>query len=243
MNPITFREAKKIFLDIKNTANKLLNIHIIICPPFLYLNELSALYKRHRMSVGAQNIFYKDSGFFTGMVSASMLRGNNIKYVILGHSEARSLGEDDDVINQKVQISLKKGLRVILCVGEKERDEDGNHFNFLKDQILNSLKGVSLKSLENIFVAYEPVWAISGKNGSSPMSSNDLYEMAIFIKKILSDNYKIKNLGVNILYGGSVNPRNAKKLMEDGGVNGLLVGKASLNSKKFNEILKIANNF
>ena len=239
MNPEKSPEAKKIFLSIKKTINKLLNVQIIVCPPYVFLNELMVLCSG-RIVVGAQNVFSKNKGSFTGMISPNMLSKNGIKYVILGHSERRFLGENDEIVNKKVKIALKSGLKVILCIGEKERDKDVKYFNFLKNQILGSLDGVSKKYLKNILIAYEPLWAISTNKGKAINPAN-LYEMVIFIKKVLSDKYGVDIKFPKIVYGGSVNPKNTKQFLEEGGIDGLLIGRDSLNIDKFIEILKITN--
>lgn len=239
MNPTTEQEAKKIFLGIKRAASKLSNIQTIVCPPFIYLNTLNKLYKGHRIAIGAQDVFEKKAGSFTGEISLGMLKLNDVEYVILGHSERRALGESSELVNEKIKLVLKSGLNVILCVGELERSDHGEHFGFLKDQILNSLKGINKNYLKNILIAYEPVWAISGNSGNKATTSENIHEMVIFIKKVLSDKYGAKNTLPKILYGGSVNPKNIEDLMLGGNTDGFLVGAASLDAEKFNYILKI----
>lgn len=241
MNPVDHSGAKKLFLEIKKTASNLKNIQTVICPPYIYLNELVSLYKGHRISIGTQDVFHKNKGSFTGMISSAMLKNIGSNYVIIGHSERRNLGETNQLINEKVITSLKSGLKVILCVGEYERDSEIQYFNFVKDELLDSLKQINKNSLKNILVVYEPVWSISNNSKGKAMSSSDIQEMVIFIKKVLSDRFGIKTKMPQILYGGSVNPKNTKDILENGGVDGLLVGNASLDSKKFNEILRIAN--
>ncbi len=242
MNPESLAEAKKIFLGIKKVAGKLLNVQTVVCPPFIFLEEIASLYKGHRIAIGAQDVFEKNTGSFTGMISPNMLKKNGVDYVILGHSERRALGESDEYINNKVRISLKTGLKVILCVGEKERDNQGQYFIFIKNQILNSLEGITKSFLNNLSIAYEPVWAISNNSKNKAMSSDQIYEMIIFIKKVLTDKFGVKTKMPQILYGGSVNPKNTKEILKEGGVDGLLIGRAGLDIKKFSEILNIANN-
>ncbi|MBU4480009.1 triose-phosphate isomerase [Patescibacteria group bacterium] len=241
MNPESLIEAKKMFLGIKKTAGKLSGVQTVVCPPYIYLNELVSLYKGHRVAIGAQNVFSENKGSFTGAVSPNMLKKNKVDYVIVGHSERRALGEDNQIINEKIKASLRSGLNVIFCVGEKERDENAKYFDFLKNEILDSLEGVNAGSLKNILVAYEPIWAISNNSGGKAVLPSEIQEMVIFIKKVLSDRFGIKTKMPQILYGGSVNPKNTKEILEEGGVDGLLVGKASLDAGKFGEILKIAN--
>lgn len=241
MNPVSEKEAQKLFLSIKNVASKLLNVQTIICPPFVYLNTLNKLFKGHRIAVGAQDVFYKNTGSFTGMISADMLKDNGIKYAIVGHSERRSLGETNEIVNQKIKLLLQADIVPIVCVGEVVRDEEAKHFDFLKNEILNSLDGVSAGSLENIIIAYEPVWAISTNSAGVAMNSQDIHEMTIFTKKVLSDKYGMKVVLPKILYGGSVNVENVEDLIMNGNIDGLLVGKASLSVNDFKEILSVAN--
>lgn len=241
MNPVSTKEAKKIFLGIKNTASKLKDVQTVVCPPFIYLDDLVEMYKGHRIEIGAQDVFFENKGSYTGMISPKMLKNSGVEYVILGHSERRALGEDNKTVNEKIKASIKAGLKVTLCVGERSRDENGKQFSFIKKELLESLEGVSKSSLKNIFIAYEPIWAISKNNKGVAMSSEDIHEMTIFIKKVLTDKFGagVKNAGV--LYGGSVSPDNTKDILENGNVDGLLVGRASLDPKKFGEILRVSN--
>jgi len=241
MNPVSQKKSNKLFLGIKKTASRLRNVQTIVCPPFIYLNELAKQYKGHRISIGSQDSFYENTGFFTGEVSSKMLKNNSVEYVILGHSERRALGESNDIINKKVLASLNSGLNVVLCIGEKEKKNQGEQFAFLKKEILESLDGVQKKMLKNVFIAYEPIWAISSRSKGIAMSSEDIYEMTIFIKKVLADKFGLKFKMAGILYGGSVNFTNVKDILKNGGVDGLLVGSASLDAKKFNKLLEVAN--
>jgi len=215
-------------------------VQTIVCPPFIYIAKLVDSHKGHRIAFGSQNVFSENKGAFTGMISPNMLKNKGVEYVIIGHSERRALCEDNILVNKKIKSAIKSGLKVILCIGEKERDDHGHYFNFLKKQLLDSLEGVPKNSLHNLFIAYEPIWALSGNSGNKSMSSADVHEITIFIKKILHDQYRVKVMP-KILYGGSANPKNAEDLILNGNVDGLLVGKASLDAKKFGEILSIVN--
>ena len=241
MNPLSTKDVKKLFLGIKNTGSKLKNIQTVICPPFIYLNDLVGMYKGHRIAIGAQDVFSENKGSFTGMISPKMLKNSKVEYVIIGHSEIRVLCNSNKIISKKVLASVMSGLKVILCVGERSRDKDGKQFDFIKKELLESLEGISKNHLKNIFIAYEPIWAISNDSKSVAMSSEDIHEMSIFIKKVLVDNFGAKTKFAGVLYGGSVNSKNTKDILENGNVDGLLVGRASLDAAKFGEILKTAN--
>jgi len=240
MNPTTLREAKTIFLGVKKQAIKLKKIKTVICPPAVYLGELKRISSKDKILLGAQNCFEQEKGSWTGEISPKMLKTSGAKFVILGHSENRKAGENDEIINQKVKLALKSDLNVILCIGEFERDGDGCYFDFLKQQILNTLVGVGKNYLKNILIAYEPIWAI-GKNAKEVITNNQLQEIVIFIKKILVDKYNVNDFkDVKILYGGSVNYKNIEDLTKTD-VDGFLVGRDSLNVEKFKKILKVVN--
>jgi len=241
MNFESLAEAKKNFSEIKKTASVLQNVQTVICPPFLYLIDLKKMYNGNKILIGAQDVFEENRGGFTGAVSPNMLKKNKIDFVIIGHSEKRNLGENDEIVNKKIKIALEVGLKIILCVGEKSRSDEAGYFNFLKNQILSNLEKIKKDFLEKIIIAYEPVWVISGNGGKKSLEPSDIYEMIIFIKKVLFDKYGEEGSSLKILYGGSVNVKNAKKILEVDGVGGLLVGKESLTPKKFNQILQIAN--
>lgn len=241
MNPVTLKEARALFLSIKKETKKLHRVETIICPPFLYLIELSKISQRGRLVLGAQDSFWKEDGPYTGEISPLMLSQIGVGAVILGHSERRSQGEDDRVVNCKVKTALKRGLRVILCVGENKRDEDGKYFSFIADEIKASLVGVSRRFVKQLIIAYEPIWAV-GPKATQVDTPEDTVEMVIFIRKILNELFgKSIAMEMPILYGGSSNPKNAEGFLRDGGVSGLLVGRASRDSKKFKDILEIAN--
>ncbi len=238
MNPENAEKAKQIFKEIKNSAKDLKNIKTVICPPFVYLSDLEKI-NDGGVCLGAQDVFWEKSGSFTGEISPGMLKGES--YVILGHSERRELGETDEVISKKIISAIKAGLLPILCVGEKTRDDHGEYLHFLRAQIINSLGKLQKKYLAKLVIAYEPVWAI-GKKDTEAMKTGELHEMTIFIKKVLVEIYgQSAGVSVPVLYGGSVTHNNAKELISLGEVQGLLIGRESLNPKKFGELLKEAD--
>ncbi len=234
MNPISLDLAKKLFKSTKSTADKLNSVKVIVCPPFVYIPSLVKTISS--VSIGAQNVNAEGQGSFTGEVSPLMLKDLGVSHVIVGHSERRKMGETDENISNKVQALLEQDISPILCIGEKERNEDGSHLEFLKEQIKNSLNKVNKKNIDKLIVAYEPIWAIGAKEA---MNSSEIYETSIFIKKVLSDIYG-HDLAVStpILYGGSVNFRNALEIFEKGQVDGLLIGRESVNPPSFVELLK-----
>ncbi len=222
----------------KLAALKKEGIETVICPPFVSLEKIAALLKESGVKLGAQDVFWEKSGAFTGEISAEMLRNAGVEYAIIGHSERRRfLGETDEMINKKIASALKAGLTAILCVGEdssvRRRGKKAAE-KFVKNQLEKDLKGLpDVKSQKpKIIAAYEPVWAIGTGTPDTPA---DAAEMAGFIKEILNSKFRIPNFSV--LYGGSVNGKNAGDFINSPEIDGALVGGASLKPEEF---LKIA---
>lgn len=233
MNPASAKEALDIFNAIKKFGGKY-SASIVVCPPFPFLSLFS--FKAKNLFLGAQNLFYEKKGAFTGEVASPMLASLNVSYSLVGHSERRKLGETDDVVSRKISSALSEKITPIVCVGEKERDGEGIFFNYLKEQVLSSLKSISKKQISKIIVAYEPVWAISTE-GNGAMDSSAIYETIIFLRKILVDKYGKEASKVKIIYGGSVNSKNINSIFSSG-VDGVLVGKDSLSPVNFEKIVK-----
>ncbi len=240
MYPTSIKDAREKFVEIKKVASTLRNVQTVICPPFVYASELQKLVTGHRCVVGAQNAWLENEGAFTGEVSPTMLTSLKLSYVIIGHSERRAMGETDELVNKKVLMSMKAGLTVVLCVGESLRDADGEYLKLISNQIKIALNGVQKKNLPLLVVAYEPIWAI-GKNALRAASTDDALEVSILIKKTLADLYGKDGGSVTILYGGSVDAKNACDFLLKSHVDGLLVGRVSLDPKMFGEILKSAD--
>ena len=200
---------------------------IIYLPPNTLICPMAQMVKNTKIEVGAQNCHHQENyGALTGSVNAKMIKGVGAKYVILGHSENRQTGESDKLINLKIKTALKNGLKVIFCIGEKIKDKRNKKTkSVLSKQIKLGLKGVKLN---NIIIAYEPVWAIG--SGMIP-KSDELFKTINFIKSKFRKKLKI-------LYGGSVNNKNINELKTIRNIDGFLVGGASQNSKKFIDIIK-----
>lgn len=219
----------------KATAN------IVICPNFISLNTVSNLVRSYGdsgLSVGAQNLYDKDEGAFTGEVSGAMLKGL-VDYCIIGHSERRIIfGENDDLISRKVAACFRNNIIPILCVGENlQQRHDKLAKNVVIDQLEQGLSEITIEEVKNVIIAYEPVWAIGTGENAKPY---DVEEMMIEIQKFLINKYKeVVAPNVKILYGGSVNGDNAKSYLDVPQCDGLLVGGASLNYKDFSKICQI----
>lgn len=238
MNPKTLREARALFSSVKKTANKLRNVQTVVCPPYPYLAELQKMVSGHRVVLGAQDVFPEPEGAYTGEVSISNLKSVGVKYVILGHSERRATGETNEDVSAKVRVSLKAGINTIVCVGEKVRDEHAEYLHYLRIELKESLHGTTPSSAKKLIIAYEPIWAV-GKNAKKADTPKETEESILFLRKVLVEVFNKKiALNIPIIYGGSVNPKNVKSFLKEGGIDGLLVGRASLNGLSFGKILK-----
>ena len=210
-------------------SNKKNKLKIIYCPPNTLIRSFVKKLKKTKIEIGAQNCHHSyDYGAYTGQVNSIMLKNVGSKYIILGHSENRQLGETDNLINLKIKNAIKSGLKVIFCIGEtlKQRKEKKTN-QILKKQINKGLK--SIKNKSQIMIAYEPVWSIG--TGVIPKEAA-LTQTISFIKS------RFKNKYPKILYGGSVNGNNIEKLKKIPNIDGFLIGGASQNSKKFIDIIK-----
>ena len=223
---------------VKNVINlskktKFKKIKIIYCPPYTLLRPLIKKLRKSKIQVGAQNCHTDNEfGAYTGSVNAKMIKSVGGKFVIIGHSENRLEGDSNKKINLKIKSSLKENLKIIFCIGENLKEKRNKNTNkILNSQIINGLKNV--KNLNNIIVAYEPVWAIG--TGIIP-KSNDLDKQVKTIKKILNKRFKSKN--PKVLYGGSVNSKNIKDLRQIRSIDGFLIGGASQKSKNLIDIIK-----
>lgn len=240
MNPTTSKEAVSLIKNNLTNLKNIKNTDIVFCPPFIYLESLKKIVKKY--SLGSQDLFSEDSGAYTGEISYKMLENLGVKYSILGHSERRAQGEDNNSINQKLKVLNKSSIVPILCIGEGERDMNHEYVNFLQNQILESTEGLNKKVLEKLIIAYEPVWAI-GKNATREATPEEFLEIKILIKKVLALKFGIKNINnIRIIYGGSVDDKNVLGFLNIGESDGFLVGRASLDSKKFIKIINYIEN-
>ncbi|MFA5165888.1 MAG: triose-phosphate isomerase [Candidatus Paceibacterota bacterium] len=237
--PETKQEAQTILKQLNPSCKGLKNTSVTVCLPFPFL-QLACNFKQPSISFGAQNCFWLPFGAYTGEVSASQLATTGVQYVILGHSERRQhFNEPNDIINKKIKLCLENKMKAVLCVGESFEDRQLKRENaIIRGQILQGLKDFGPKEMVNLCIAYEPVWAIgSGK----PCSSEDAKNMATYIKGLMYEVFGAKEFPV--IYGGSVNSGNAKDYITNGNMDGLLVGRASLDWQEFvNIILSIEKN-
>lgn len=242
MNPTTLTHAKQLFLDIKKgLGRKPLPTTVAIAPPVTFLESLHKLNANGRIQLGAQTIATTTAGAETGLVSLPMLHSVGAQFTIIGHSESRARGETDDDVCAKVQLALKQKTPVIVCVGEHERDTEGTFYNYIETQVKAVIEHVPKSKLSLLTFAYEPIWAIGTGNHAT---AADVEEMKLFLQKVIADTVHRNALKkVRILYGGSVNKKNAAELLAVSGVDGFLVGGASLRAMEFLQIIEIANTY
>ena len=219
-------------------SRKFKNTDILICPPFTIAQNFSSISKKSNLMIGAQDCSEKESGAFTGDISPEMLKDINLEMVILGHSERREYhNETSEIIKKKAINALKNKLNVIICVGESlSQKKNGKTLRIIGDQLKKSLPDKITSN--NLIIAYEPIWAI----GSGLIPNNeDIFKVHEFISKKLVKKYGVKGKKIKILYGGSVNKKNAEDILSIDFVNGALVGGASLSYKDFKSILDFCN--
>ena len=210
---------------------------VIICAPYTDLFYTILTAQGTNIHVGAQNVFYKETGAYTGEVSPKMLKCINVEYVIIGHSERRQyFNETDETVNLKLKASLNEGLKPIVCVGETlEQREAGETEKVVTDQIEKALKDLTPEEVRNTIVAYEPIWAIgTGKTATAEDANTSIKQIRNKIKDLYGESISEE---VIILYGGSVKPENAKELFTMSDIDGGLVGGASLKADTFSKIV------
>lgn len=236
MNPSSLEETKKIIRKTRACVHTLKSTEVVACPPFVYIPAGFSKKNPENFKLGAQTVSSELGGPHTGEVSISMLKDLGVQYVIVGHSEERARGNTDDIVSKKIKAVVEAGMYAVLCVGEKIRDEAGLYLNTLKEQIQNSLANIPQNKAKNIIIAYEPIWAIGATESMKP---EQVYEMSLFVKKVFSDVFsQDQAMKINVLYGGSVNFRNASEIIKISQVDGLLVGRESVNMPGFIELLK-----
>ncbi len=234
----TSGEAQTFFEDFNDTL-KNENREIAIFPPTLLVSGLVEKYKTKNVDFGVQNMHFEEKGAFTGDVSPRMVKDSGVRYILIGHSERRSLsGETDEDVNKKMIAAFGVGVEPMLCVGELlDERESGKTVDVLNRQIKAAFENISSDQMKSVVVAYEPVWAIGTGKVATPEMAEDAH---LSIRKIISELYsdEIASI-VPILYGGSVKPENVDGLFEKENIDGALVGGASLEADSFSKIVSV----
>ena len=236
----TSREAIVLVEELKREVADLEGVDIVVCPPFTALESVSEALIETNIALGAQNVYWADSGAFTGEISAPMLKDFGVQYVIVGHCERRQyFGETNETVNKRLRAALAHGLTPIVCVGENlaEREADKT-FAVIQTQVQGSLAGLTFDEMNKIVMAYEPVWAIgTGKTATPPMAQ----EVHAFVRGLLAKIFNPDTAqSVRIQYGGSVTPENIAALISQPDIDGALVGGASLKAASFAAIVTAA---
>lgn len=233
MAPLTLADAKKLVAITTKAAAKLKKTTAVLAPSFVHIAPFSS--KKSKVLWAAQDVYWKSEGAVTGEISVKMLKDLNVEFVIIGHSNRRMMGETNDIIAKKVATTLAEGLKPVLCIGETVRDADGSYLEELKTQLLECIAEVKRGDMLDLVIAYEPVSAIGA---TEPLNSHDIHTSVLYIRKVIAEHFS-KDLAhaAMVLYGGTVTSTNAAEIVKNGGVDGLLIGRASL-SKEFADLLE-----
>lgn len=238
LNPADEQGCLDLLRQLKSQLEPFTKVETAVCPPFTVLHHAAQMLKGTHIRWGAQDLFWEDSGAFTGEISAPMLKAIGCRYVIVGHSERRQyFGETDEDVRRKAKAALRHGIAPIVCVGETlEQREAETHREVVRGQIREALSGFTETELASVVVAYEPVWAIGTGRNATPEQAQQMHET---IRKILAEMYhRAAADQIPILYGGSVKPDNARNLLQQPDIDGALVGGASLKAADFAEIVR-----
>lgn len=245
------RESVVLAKKVLGVRGQVSDVDIVLCPSFVALEEVAKVVRRTKIKLGAQDVEPERRGAFTGEVGLDDLREIGVQYVLVGHSERRRMfNETDAMVNKKLRAVLEAGMRPILCVGEprevrgyvgKQVGVSDKVRRYVGTQVRGGLQGVSSGELRRVVIAYEPVWAIGAKQADTPEDAGKMHE---FIWGIVGDisifRQKNRDVPITILYGGSVNAKNAQEFLRAPNVDGLLIGRASTKAAEFLRIVKQA---
>jgi len=234
----TINEAVELVNGLKRELADVNSVDIVVSPGFTALSDVNELIMDSNIKLSAQNVYWQESGAFTGEVSTPMLKDAGCTYVIVGHSERRQyFNETNETVNKRLKAALAGGLNVIVCVGEVLEEREANKtFDVIRNQVQGSLQGISKLDMNSVVLAYEPVWAIGTGKTASPEQAQEVHH---YIRSLLKEIFDVETAAqIRIQYGGSVKPDNIKELMQKEDVDGALVGGASLKIDSFSDIVK-----
>ena len=239
MNPASAAAARGLFGNIRRGLATVRGVEVVIAPPFPYL----ALFRPSgKVKLAAQDVFWAERGAYTGEVSSRMLKDLGVRYVIIGHSERRRIfGESDETVNRKTRATLAVGLTPIIAVGEDQPDSEAVVPSVIAEQLSRAIRGIPPRRCRGIVVAYEPVWAISTTLGAKPDTPDNATRRALYIRKLIMKMLPRRTADtIRVIYGGSVNAKNGAEFISRDirGMEGLLVGGASLDAEEFVAIVK-----
>ncbi|MDD5745892.1 MAG: triose-phosphate isomerase [Candidatus Omnitrophica bacterium] len=237
----TITEALDLVRALTLGLKDVKDVDIVVCPVFTALHSVHQAIDGSNIMLGAQNLFWEEKGAFTGEISAPMLKDTHCEYVIIGHSERRTIfKETNEQVNRKIKAALKAGLLPIVCVGERLEERENNRtFDVIKDHVHGALEGLSADNLANIIIAYEPVWAIGTGRTATPAQAQEVHA---FIRGLIRDAFGADaGQRLRIQYGGSVTPENIASLSAQPDIDGALVGGASLKAESFIQLVKLSS--
>ncbi len=233
----TVEESVSLAKDVVTAVGSVEDVTVAVCPPFTSLYAVSEVLKGSNVKLGAQDVHWEEAGAFTGKISVSMLKSCGVEVVVLGHSEQREyFGETNETVNKKVKAVLAGDLTPIVCVGETlEERESGEMETVVKSHVEGAYDGISKDDALKTVIAYEPVWAIGTGKTATPEQADEVHA---FIRKVLVELYDVEVAeSLQIQYGGSMKPGNAKELLGKENVDGGLIGGAALDAELFKGIV------
>lgn len=238
--PTTPHHARDLFMFVKGLVTRLRAVEVIIAPPALYIPILTSGYSGNKVRIAGQCMSLYESGPHTGEIPAEMLAGAGARYVLVEHSERGTLPADRALhLRVKTFIALKYNLVPVVFIGERVRDGAGTYLNVIREEIIATLHEIPEGRREEVVFCYEPVWAI-GKDEA--MDIYDIHQMALFIRKVLLEVYGARvSKTTKVLYGGSVDEENISAILAVGDLDGVVVGRVSVDTERFGALLKIAN--
>ncbi|HVY35982.1 MAG TPA: triose-phosphate isomerase [Candidatus Paceibacterota bacterium] len=233
--PEKTKDALVLAKATRALAKKNKKVSVIVCAPFVHISTVATAFPYH---VGAQGVSPSADVPHTGTVTAGMLKSLGVSYCIVGHSESRARGETNEMVRDEILRLIEKKITPIVCIGEKKRDTQGWYLSEIKDQLESFLRVIPRAALPKIVLAYEPVWAVGAK-ALREATPAECHEMTIYIRKVITDTFDQASANkTRILYGGSVDETNANDFLAHGGVQGLLVGRQSLQPKHFEALVR-----
>lgn len=243
---LSHKGAIEVAQAIKKLLSKIeVGVEVVVCPSYPQLPEVAELFKNsQKVHVGAQQVHWEEAGAFTGAVSLSQI-SPFVKYCIVGHSEARELlSQTEEHVRDAALILLKHGLTPIICLGETwEERQSGETIVKITQQVEVLLSGMTRPSLSKLVIAYEPIWAISTQETGEVPDPAEVSEIILLIRKLIAGRFEAEGAEkVRILYGGSVGPDTVSSYVSEPGVDGVLVGKASITPMKFFDIVRVVQN-
>ena len=237
----TPQEAAETAAQLVERVRDVADVDIMIAPTFAALESVARAVKNGPVALGAQNFYWEDEGAYTGEISAPMLKSVGCEYGIIGHSERRQyFGETDETVNRKILTAIRVDLKPVFCIGETEQEREAEQtFSVLDKQVKKGLESLVPEKLQNLIIAYEPVWAIGTGKTATDEQAQEVHQ---FIRSLIEKSFgKALSKSIRILYGGSVKPDNILNLMEMPDIDGALVGGASLDADSFSRIVKYKN--